>query len=368
MADISGIRVCTQIDNRDYIIETGKLANQAHGSVWIQSGDTVVLVTAVTQPLDREIDFMPLTVEYQEMSYASGRIPGSYFKREIGRPSERETLVSRLIDRPLRPLFPEGFRQEVQIIATVLSADPNCDPDVLAVNGASCALHLSQIPFLGPIGCVRVAYVDGNFVLNPSQVELEYSKMDIVVAGTKDAVVMVEGSGEFVSEELVAHGIEFGHKHIQSFVKLQEELRHKAGKPKLEVEKKEEDSELLQTIEEVGYKILSDALRIPSKVERKLALKQAQEEIIARLNERYGSDEELLKEKLKQAPGYIKKVESKIVREWIKNGEPRIDGRSLTDIRNINMEVGLLPRAHGSAFCQRRDQGIGGGYSGIKSG
>jgi polyribonucleotide nucleotidyltransferase len=157
-------RVSTVIDNREYIFETGKLANQADGSVWVQSGDTVVLVTVVTQALDREIDFMPLTVEYQEMSYASGRIPGSYFKREIGRPSEREILVSRLIDRPLRPLFPENFRQEVQIIATVLSADPNCDPDVLAVNGASAALHISQIPFLGPIACARVAYVDGNFV------------------------------------------------------------------------------------------------------------------------------------------------------------------------------------------------------------
>jgi len=162
MNNFKPTRVSTVIDNREYILETGKLANQAHGSIWVQSGDTVVLVTAVTQPLEKEVDFMPLTVEYQEMSYASGRIPGSYFKREIGRPSERETLVSRLIDRPLRPLFPENFRQEVQIIATVLSAEPNSDPDVLAVNGASAALHISQIPFLGPIACVRVGYVDGN--------------------------------------------------------------------------------------------------------------------------------------------------------------------------------------------------------------
>ncbi|GAB6162646.1 polyribonucleotide nucleotidyltransferase [Desulfothermus naphthae] len=353
MGDISGIRVSAAIDNKEYIIETGKLANQAHGSVWVQSGDTVVLVTAVTQPLDREIDFMPLTVEYQEMSYASGRIPGSYFKREIGRPSEREILVSRLIDRPLRPLFPDGFRQEVQIIATVLSADPNCDPDVLAVNGASCALHLSQIPFLGPIGCVRVAYVDGNFVINPSSVELEYSKMDLVVAGTKDAVVMVEGSCNFVSEELVVEGIEFAHKHIHAFVELQEDLRNKAGKPKIEVEEKREDIELLDAIEEVGYKILSDALRIPTKVERKMALKQAQEEIIGKIEQRYASNEELFKEKLKHLPGYIKKVESKIVREWIKNGHPRIDGRKLTDIRNIDIEIGILPRAHGSALFAR---------------
>ncbi len=347
------VKVSSVIDNREYIIETGKLANQAHGSVWVQMGDTVVLVTAVTQPMDREIDFMPLVVEYQEMSYASGRIPGSYFKREIGRPSERETLVSRLIDRPLRPLFPDGFRQEVQIIATVLSADPNCDPDVLAVNGASCALHISKIPFLGPIGCVRVAYVDGNFVLNPSQMEKQYSKMDLVVAGTKDAVVMVEGGGDFVSEDLVVEGIEWAHNHIKSLIGLQEELREKAGEEKLEVVEEEEDLELYEFIKDRGYDLISQALKIKEKVLRKSALKEVQEEILKRVEEKYLSDEELFKKKLKQVPLYIKKLESEIVREWIKNGMPRIDGRSLKDIRKIDIEVGVLPRAHGSALFAR---------------
>lgn len=352
MAETNEVIVKSVVDNREYKFSTGKLANQAHGSVWVQSGDTVVLVTAVTQSMDREIDFMPLTVEYQEMSYASGRIPGSYFKREVGRPSEREILVSRLIDRPIRPLFPDGFKDEVQIIATVLSADPDCDPDVLAVNGASAALHVSQIPFLGPIGCVRVAYVDGNFIVNPTKLELEYSKIDIVVAGTKEAVVMVEGSSEFVEEELLVDAIEWAHNHIQKLIEAQEELRQKVGKPKIEVEEKEDDTELEELVEEIGKGPLSEALRVPTKIERKAALKRVESELISELENRFSENEDA-KERLKNVSKVIKKLESQIVREWIKNNEPRIDGRTLTDIRNISIEVGLLPRAHGSALFAR---------------
>ncbi len=349
MNNFKPTRVSTVIDNREYILETGKLANQAHGSIWVQSGDTVVLVTAVTQPLDKEVDFMPLTVEYQEMSYASGRIPGSYFKREIGRPSERETLVSRLIDRPLRPLFPENFRQEVQIIATVLSADPNSDPDVLAVNGASAALHISQMPFLGPIACVRVGYVDGNFVLNPTQVELEYSKIDLVVAGTKDAVVMVEGGGGFAPEELIVDAIEWGHKHIKSLIEIQEKLREKVGKPKIALEEVKEDKELIGTIEALVLAKLEKALRIPTKIERKEAIRQVKQGLIEELQGRLSDDPD----KLKVVPEYLKNLESKIIRKWIRSGGPRIDGRGLEDIREIGIEVGLLPRAHGSALFAR---------------
>ncbi len=352
MGEINEVIVKSIIDNREYKFSTGKLANQAHGSVWVQGGDTVVLVTAVTQPLEREIDFMPLVVEYQEMSYASGRIPGTYFKREIGRPSEREILVSRLIDRPIRPLFPEGFRDEVQIIATVLSADPDCDPDVLSVNGASAALHISQIPFLGPIGCVRVAYVNGNFIVNPTKLELEYSKIDIVVAGTKEAVVMVEGSSEFVEEKLLVEAIEWAHQHIQKLIDAQEELRQKVGKPKILVEQREEDQELENLVRELGKAPLSEALRIPSKVERKNALKKVETQIVNEITTRFSVDE-AFQERLKNVPKMIKKLESEIVREWIKNNEPRIDGRSLTDIRNISIEIGLLPRAHGSALFAR---------------
>ncbi len=349
MNGFNATRVSTTIDNREYVFETGKLANQAHGSIWVQSGETVVLVTAVTQELEREIDFMPLVVEYQEMSYASGRIPGSYFKREIGRPSERETLVSRLIDRPLRPLFPEGFRQEVQIIATVLSADPDSDPDVLAVNGASAALHISQIPFLGPVACGRVGYVDGNFVLNPSQVELAYSKIDLVIAGTEEAVVMVEGSGEFASEQLVVDAIEWGHMQIQSLIQLQHELRDRAGKPKIIVEMPQRDEELEEAIKEIAATPLEIALKIPSKVERKAALKKIKEDLLQKLGEKFPEEPE----RIKKAPEYLKELESSIVRGWIKENKPRIDGRSLDEIRNINIEIGLLPRVHGSALFAR---------------
>ncbi len=342
-------RVSVAIDNREYIFETGKLANQAHGSIWVQSGDTVVLVTAVTQEMDREIDFMPLVVEYQEMSYASGRIPGSYFKREIGRPSERETLVSRLIDRPLRPLFPEGFRQEVQIIATVLSADPDSDPDVLAVNGASAALHISQIPFLGPVACGRVGYVDGNFVLNPSQVELAYSKIDLIIAATQEAVVMVEGSAEFAPEELVADAIEWGHSQIKGLIEIQHELRKKVGKPKLVVDVPREDMELEEAVKEIAHTPLEIALKIPQKVERKAAIKRIKEDVVQRLQERFPEEPE----RLKRIPDYLKKLESSIVRRWIRENKPRIDGRALDEIREINIEIGLLPRVHGSALFAR---------------
>ncbi len=349
MKGFNATRVSAIIDNREYIFETGRLANQAHGSVWVQSGDTVVLVTAVTQELDREIDFMPLVVEYQEMSYASGRIPGSYFKREIGRPSERETLVSRLIDRPLRPLFPEGFRQEVQIIATVLSADPDSDPDVLAVNGASAALHISQIPFLGPVACGRVGYVDGNFVLNPSQVELAYSKINLVIAGTQDAVVMVEGSGEFVSEQLVVDAIEWGQEQLKGLIQVQEQLRDRAGKPKIIVEVPQRDKEMEEAIEEIAATPLEIALKIPSKVERRTAIKKIKEDLLQKLIERFPEEPD----RIKKVPEYLKELEASIVRGWIKDNKPRIDGRSLDEVRDIDIEIGLLPRVHGSALFSR---------------
>ncbi|MFO7717053.1 MAG: polyribonucleotide nucleotidyltransferase, partial [Desulfohalobium sp.] len=237
-------RVSTTIQGQEILIETGRLANQANGAVWVQSGGTVVLVTAVTQPVTRDIDFMPLVVDYQEMSYASGRIPGNYFRREIGRPSERETLVSRLIDRPIRPLFPEGFRDEVQIIATVLSAAPEVNPDVLALTGASAAMHISDIPFDGPIGGIRVGQVEGEFVLNPSQTELENSDLNLLLAGSRDAVTMVEGGGTFVPEEQMAAAITWGHEQVQALLQLQDELREKLGKPKLPVTPPELDTAL----------------------------------------------------------------------------------------------------------------------------
>ncbi|MFW6054636.1 MAG: polyribonucleotide nucleotidyltransferase [Thermodesulfobacteriota bacterium] len=342
-------RLSTEIDSRQYIIESGKMARQAHGDIWIQSGDTVVLVTAVTQPLTRDINFLPLVVDYQEMSYASGRIPGSYFRREIGRPSERETLVSRLIDRPIRPLFPAEFFQEIQVIATVLSADPDYDPDVLALTGASAALHVSQVPFMGPIAGVRVGYVDNSFILNPTQAELQESKINIVMAGSKDAVIMVEGETGFASEELLAEALTFGHEKMQPLIDLQEELRQQAGKTKIEVVEPEPDQELIDQVRNLAQAPLVEALSVRDKLQRKEAKTKVKEQILEELSGKFSDDPD----RLKGVGPCLKALESEIVRERIRSTQTRIDGRDLTTVRDLSMEVGLLPRVHGSALFAR---------------
>lgn len=342
-------RLTTQINNEPFVIETGRLANQAHGSTWVQCGDTVVLVTAVTQPSDRILDFMPLIVEYQEMSYASGNIPGSYFRREIGRPSERETLVSRLIDRPIRPLFPEGFRQEVQIMATVLSADPKYDPDVLAITGASAAMHLSKIPFNGPIAGARVGYVDGEFVLNPSQAELEFSQINLILAATEDAVVMVEGGADFASEKLIAEAIAWGHEQIIPLIKMQHELRNQAGVPKLKVATPESDPDLEALVQELSAAKLQSALTIPVKADRNEAIRTLKDELTATLQDRYPEEPE----RIKKASAIFKDLEGDLVRQMIREHGTRIDGRDLKTVRDLGIEVGVLPRVHGSSIFAR---------------
>jgi polyribonucleotide nucleotidyltransferase len=342
-------RLTTQINNEPFVIETGRLANQAHGSTWVQCGDTVVLVTAVTQPSDRILDFMPLIVEYQEMSYASGNIPGSYFRREIGRPSERETLVSRLIDRPIRPLFPEGFRQEVQIMATVLSADPKYDPDVLAITGASAAMHLSKIPFNGPIAGARVGYVDGEFVLNPSQAELEFSQINLILAATEDAVVMVEGGADFASEKLIAEAIAWGHEQIIPLIKIQHELRNQAGVPKLKVATPESDPDLEALVQELSAAKLQSALTIPVKADRNEAIRTLKDELTATLQDRYPEEPE----RIKKASAIFKDLEGDLVRQMIREHGTRIDGRDLKTVRDLGIEVGVLPRVHGSSIFAR---------------
>ncbi len=342
-------RLTTQINNEPFVIETGRLANQAHGSTWIQCGDTVILVTAVTQASDRELDFMPLIVEYQEMSYASGNIPGSYFRREIGRPSERETLVSRLIDRPVRPLFPEGFRQEVQIMATVLSADPKFDPDVLAITGASAAMHISKIPFNGPIAGARVGFVDNEFVLNPSLAEIEFSQINLILAASRDAVVMVEGGADFASEDLIAEAIAWGHEQIQPLLKMQEELRNQVGVPKLPVLEQEADLDLEAAIQELAASKLQSALSVPGKVERNEKVKTVKDEVIKTLQERYSEEPE----RLKKVSGILKGLEGELVRGMIKDNGTRIDGRDLKTVRDLGIEVGVLPRVHGSSIFAR---------------
>lgn len=343
-------RLSATVGDSNIILETGRMANQADGAIWIQSGDNVVLITACTQTLEQDKGFFPLVVDYQEMSYASGRIPGGYFRREIGRPSEREVLVCRLIDRPCRPLFPKGFRDEVQIIATVLSADPVTDPDVLALTGASAALHISNIPFLGPIAGARVGYVDGQFVLNPSYAALSGpSTLNIVFAASRDAVVMVEGGGRFVSEDLIADALEWGHKQIIPLLDLQDELRAKVGKEKIAFTPPVIDETFKARVTELATPELEKALGITDKMERREARKSAKKVVIeAVLAENPEAPE--LKGK---AVDLLEKLEKSIMRERIRATGVRIDKRDLTTVRPIAVDVGVLPRTHGSCLFTR---------------
>ncbi|EPR34978.1 Polyribonucleotide nucleotidyltransferase [Alkalidesulfovibrio alkalitolerans DSM 16529] len=334
----------------DITMETGRMANQADGAVWIQSGGTVVLVTACSQTLDIDRGFFPLTCNYQEMFYAAGRIPGSYFRREVGRPSERETLISRLIDRPLRPLFPKGFKDETQIIATVLSADRHTSPDVLALTGASAALHISSIPWGGPIACARVGYVDGSFVLFPTYKGMaDNTDLNLVLAATRDAVVMVEGAAKFLPEDLIAEAIEWGHKQILPLIDMQEELRAKVGKPKRLFTPPLENKELVEAVFEFARADMAEALAVTEKMPRRAAMQAVRTKAREALAERFVDDLAFDKH-LSEA---LDALEKQIVREKIRTTGRRIDGRDLTTVRPLSIEVGLLPQAHGSSLFRR---------------
>jgi len=334
----------------EVLFETGKMANQADGAVVVRGGDTVVLVTAVTQTMQHDPGYFPLVVNYQEMSYASGRIPGGYFKREIGRPSDRETLVSRLIDRPIRPLFPKTFKDEVQVIATVLSADPRNDPDVLAISGASAALHISKIPFSGPIAGARIGYIDDQFVLNPSHKLLEQSDLNLIVAATRNGVVMVEGFTEFLSERLIADAISWGQEQIIPFIDAQEKLRELCGKEKIPIPAEpEKDPELEKMVYDLAAADLSRVLFIPDKMERRDAKRELSSNFRETMAEKLGEESD----KLTRARQIFEKLEKKIVREKILGSKTRIDGRDLTTVRPLTMEIGFLPRTHGSALFAR---------------
>jgi polyribonucleotide nucleotidyltransferase len=255
-------KVTCEWGGRAISIETGKIAKQTSGSVTVQYGDSIVLVTAVASKVPREnASFFPLTVDYQEMNYAAGKIPGGFFKRE-GRPSEREILTSRFIDRPLRPLFPDGFVNDVQIIATVLSADPENNPDILAIIGASAALTISDIPFRGPIAGVRVGRIDDRFIINPSWDQLSQSSLDIIVAGSRDALVMVEGGASILSEETMADAISCGHSSIMDIIAMQDELRQAVGKPKMTFIEAKPDEALLKEVEGIARDKINRAIRI----------------------------------------------------------------------------------------------------------
>jgi polyribonucleotide nucleotidyltransferase len=339
-------KVNVDFGGRPFSIETGKMAKQANGSVLVQYGETVVLVTAVTSDTRREgIDFVPLTVNYQEMTYAAGRIPGGFFKRE-GRPSDRETLISRFIDRPLRPLFPKGFQNETQIIATVLSADMDNDPSILGMIGASTALTLSGTPFAGPIAGAKVGRIDGEYVLNPTHEELDLSDIDLFVAGSEDAIIMVEGSAKEVREDEILQAILFGHQSLKPVIALQKELRSKAGTAERVFDLQAPDPSVYEKMESLVEGKLREAYRIAEKGKRRERL----EEILTSAVKEFGGEDETSQKMVK---GIFEGIDRKLARHLILETKKRIDGRSFSDIRNISCEVGILPRTHGSALFTR---------------
>ncbi len=328
--------------------ETGKLAKQAHGSVVVRIGDNVVLATATANPDPREgIDFFPLTVDYREYTYAGGRIPGGFIKRE-GRPSEREILTSRQIDRPVRPLFPDGFRCETQVIAFVLSADTENDPDVAGINGASAALTISDIPFEGPIGAVRVGLVNGAFIINPTYSEMRDSLLNIMVVGTADGIVMIESGAKEVKEETVVDAIEFAHTEIKKICAAINDLKQKAGKPKRPVTPPEFDQAYYDDLKNRIGADLAD--RLDTQKHPKAESYNLVRELKKQLQAAIPADDEAAQKKLKT---YYETLRERIFREHVINNKRRPDGRAFDQIRDIWIEVGVLPRTHGSAIFTR---------------
>ncbi|HEY2386876.1 MAG TPA: polyribonucleotide nucleotidyltransferase [Candidatus Binatia bacterium] len=339
-------RVEIDLHGRRLSIESGRMAKQAGGSALVQYGGTVVLVTAVAAKEAREnIDFFPLTVDYQEKTFAAGKIPGGFFKRE-GRPTEKEVLTSRLCDRPLRPLFPDGFRCETQIIATVLSYDKENDGDVLAMCGASAALEISDIPFGGPIAGVRVGRIDGQLVLNPTASQLAQCDLQLILAGSRDALVMVEGGAKMVSEDAILDALYFGHRELQPILDMQEELRKALGKPKRTVVAPEVDHALESRVKQLAAGKISEALATAGKHERSDAVRQVRTDVLAALAGEFPEREREIKH-------LFEHVHEEVVRGMIVNSKRRLDGRGLADIRPISSEVSVLPRTHGSALFTR---------------
>ncbi len=329
-------------------LETGEVARQANAAVIVSLGDTVVLCTAVAaKSAAPGRDFFPLTVNYQEKTYAAGRIPGGFFKRE-GRPTEKETLTSRLIDRPIRPLFPDGFYNEVQVVATVVSLDPQIDADIPAMVGASAALALSGVPFNGPIGAARVGYRDGKYLLNPDAKDVKTSALNLVVAGTCDGVMMVESEANCLSEEVMLGSVVFGHEQMQVAINAINELVKECGKPRWEWSLNAATVEVEQAVKAAAHDSLAEAYRITEKQSRYARVGEIKKAVIEQL-----SGGEAPKYSADQVDGQLFKLESNIVRERILNGEPRIDGRDSTTVRPITIKVGVLPRTHGSALFTR---------------
>uniref|UniRef100_UPI0040560A6E polyribonucleotide nucleotidyltransferase n=1 Tax=Candidatus Electronema sp. TaxID=2698783 RepID=UPI0040560A6E len=340
-------RTEVEIGGRSMVFETGKLAKQASGSVVVSCGDTVVLVTAVAEKKAKDdMGFMPLTIEYQERLYAAGRIPGNYFRREIGRPSEKEILTSRLIDRPLRPLFPKNWRSETQVIATVFSADTEMDPDILAMNGASAALALSDVPWAGPVAAARVGYVDGAYVLNPSRSLIAKSALNLVVACTENAVVMVEGRCGELSEELVLDAIFFVHQSVQPLIAAQKEMQAEAGKVKRTIAPPAVNETLKARVELLAAAGMEEVVATPEKMARYSRYDALLDEVLAVL-------EPELYEKSSEVADILDAYKKKVMRGRIVEQGIRLDGRRHDEVRPISCEVGVLPKAHGSALFTR---------------
>jgi len=336
-----------EIGGKIFSIETGRYARQANGAVMVRYGDSMVLVTAVaSQEVKDDQDFFPLQVEYREKTSAAGKIPGGFIKRE-GRPTEKEILSSRLIDRPVRPLFPKKFMNETQVIAFVLSYDGQNDADVLGAVGASAALTISDIPFDGPIAEVRVGRINGELIVNPTHTEIEQSELELVVAGTSDSIIMVEGESKEVSENDLLSALKFAQEEIKKLVQLQIELKNEAGKTKWEIQEKEIDPELKKEVLELAGEKFKDIVHsVLSKEERAAKNKQLQEEVITSLTERFPEQEKII-------GAVLHDLEKELMRERILTEGIRLDGRNTTQIRPITIELGVLPRTHGSALFTR---------------
>ena len=331
------------VGGRSLVIETGKLAEQANGAVTVRYGDTVVLVTVTISDEPREgVDFLPLTVDYEERLYAAGKIPGGFIRRE-GRPSEEAILACRLVDRPMRPLLPKEWRRDIQIVATVLSADQENDPDVLAVIGGSAALSLSEVPFAGPVSAVHVGYTNGELILNPTLAQLEDSQLDLVVASTGQAIVMIEAGAREIPEDIIPQAIKLGHQANQDIIKLQEQLQQACGKPKEEIASREINPEVVAAVSSATGERLTQALNQPDKSQREQALSELKKELVANLVETFAEEDILA--------AYEAKAKAEI-RTSILRGQ-RLNSRGLTEVRPISAEVGLLPRTHGSALFTR---------------
>lgn len=333
-----------EVAGKQLIIETGRFAEQANAAVTVRYGETVVLVTVCVSPQPREgVDFLPLTIDYEERLYAAGKIPGGFIRRE-GRPSQEATLAMRMTDRPLRPLLPKKWRREIQIIITVLSADLENAPDLLGLIGASTVLSMSEVPFAGPVSAVRVGYIDGELVLNPTMPQMESSEIDLIVASTRDSVVMVEAGAEQVSEDLVLRGIELGHEANQAILKLQQEIAEAVGRPKSEVESDELSPAIIDAVGKIADGRLPDVLSIIEKGPRDEGLAAIKAELVEQLGETYPVAD------LDKA---LDQMIRKVIRANILEKKQRISGRQVTEVRPLSCAVGLLPRTHGSGMFHR---------------